>query len=159
SDLKIYVRDPNNTLVELSTNNGDTTGSYGTGCGDRVVFDDSAATSIVNWVPPAGGTFRPEGSLATYIGSPTINGQWHLRVKDSRRGASPGSIVCWSLNITYITACGTGNGVCAGSVPVLVVSSVDVSGGNGDVDADVNECANVSVAIRNDGTAPATVVS
>ncbi len=98
-DLDIYIRHPDTTEVELSTDNG--------GTGENFInthLDDEAATSITNGSAPFTGSFRPEGSLATLDGKAS-NGTWVLRIYDDA-GSDTGTLNGWSLVL-----CGAGGGV------------------------------------------------
>jgi PKD repeat protein/subtilisin-like proprotein convertase family protein len=98
-DLDIYIRHPDNTEVELSTDNG--------GSGENYIdtrFDDEAATPITSGSAPFTGSFRPEGTLGTLDGK-TANGTWTLRIYDDA-GQDTGTLDNWSLVL-----CGAGGGL------------------------------------------------
>ncbi|MCY2968767.1 MAG: M36 family metallopeptidase [Planctomycetota bacterium] len=97
SDLDIYLTGPDGTQFELSTDNGAAGNSY-----HQTVFDDQAATSIVNGVAPFAGSFRPEGSLASLVGT-SANGLWTLRVTDDSE-KDIGILKAWSLQITTLVS-------------------------------------------------------
>ena len=92
ADLDIYIRHPDTTQVELSTDNGGTGDNY-----IDTVLDDEAATPITSGSAPFTGRFRPEGSLATLDGK-AVNGTWTLRVSDDTKN-NVGTLVSWSLYI------------------------------------------------------------
>ncbi|MCB1378024.1 MAG: proprotein convertase P-domain-containing protein [Alphaproteobacteria bacterium] len=102
ADLRIYLVSPTGTIVELSTDNGGSGDNYGTGANDctgtPTVFDDSAATPITAGVPPFAGTFKPEGTLATFAGEES-SGTWILRITDVF-GADPGTLGCFNMTLT-----------------------------------------------------------
>jgi subtilisin-like proprotein convertase family protein len=99
ADLDIYIRHPDSTDVELSTDNGGSGDNY-----TNTRFDDEAATSIVDGSAPFTGSFRPEGSLATLDGK-AANGTWTLRIYDDA-GSDTGTLNSWSLVV-----CTAGGGV------------------------------------------------
>ncbi len=98
-DLEIYIRHPDATDVELSTDNGGSGENY-----TNTRFDDEAATPITSGTPPFTGSFRPEGSLATLDGK-TAYGTWTLRIYDDAN-YDTGTLNAWSLVV-----CGAGGGV------------------------------------------------
>ena len=105
-DVQIFLRSPAGTLVRLMGNCG--SGSYigsknfgGVWTGINLVFDDAAASSLLNSTPVIAGTFKPTGftplfvpptpfpagsiytTLAEFIGE-TPNGSWSLWVNDNK---------------------------------------------------------------------------
>jgi subtilisin-like proprotein convertase family protein len=124
-DLDIFLVGPDNTKVELTTDNGGSGDNYGSSCGpqtSRTTFDDDARTSIVAGTVPFVGTFRPEESLVAFAGKTgsAANGTWRLRIIDDEKG-DIGVLNCWSLFITT-TNCTVG-GSC--STETRRVSDVD----------------------------------
>ncbi|MBI1880987.1 MAG: proprotein convertase P-domain-containing protein [Chloroflexi bacterium] len=104
SDLNISLVGPDGTTVDLSSNNGGGGDNFGSACSpdsSRTTFDDTAATAITAGFAPFVGTFRPEGSLATFKGKTgaAVNGTWSLRLADVVGGDS-GVLQCWSLFIS-----------------------------------------------------------
>jgi subtilisin-like proprotein convertase family protein len=94
-DLTLFLVGPNGTNVLLSNQRGGAGNNF-----TNTVFDDNAATSITTIVAggaPFTGTFRPEGSLADFMGDP-VNGPWTLVVVNNVPG-NTGTIVNWSLAI------------------------------------------------------------
>lgn len=65
----------------------------------NTTLDDDAATSITAGAAPFTGTFRPEGSLATFNGL-NPNGTWALRITDDELILF-GTLNSWSLTITH----------------------------------------------------------
>ena len=95
SDLDIHLIAPNGQRVELSTDNG--------GDGDNYSFTwfaDWASTSITAGTAPfSAAIYRPEGSLASLIGSRS-EGTWALEVTDDQGvGGSAGAITYFSLKV------------------------------------------------------------
>jgi autotransporter-associated beta strand protein len=125
-DLTVSLIGPDGTTVELTSHNGGTADDYGTSCADaeRTRFNDAARTSITAGSAPFVGTFRPEGSLAAFVGKrdAQVNGTWNLRVSDGTTGGV-GTLRCWSL-LLYPVACAEGGGFCAVCRPGLAGSIV-----------------------------------
>ncbi len=114
-DLDISLVGPDGTTVPLSLSNGGAGSDFGTACSpdaSRTTFDDSAATAISGGSPPYVGTFRPDGSLASFNGKSgsAVNGVWSLQVFNNF--VNEGSIECWSLFISQ-PSCAPGPGQCA----------------------------------------------
>ena len=70
SDLSMYLLPPaGDTAIPLALNNGDDGDDYGSGADDcagtQTRFDDDAATSIIDGLPPFAGSFRPLEPLAS----------------------------------------------------------------------------------------------
>lgn len=112
SDLSLTLISPDGVEVDLSLRNGGSGDNYGTNCtpdSARTTFDDAAGVPITSGVAPFMGTFRPEGSLASFIRG-TANGAWRLRIIDAVTGDT-GVLQCWSLFL-YPAACADGGGMC-----------------------------------------------
>lgn len=122
ADLDIYLISPAGTRVELSTDNGSSGDNY-----TNTVFDDTAATQIINGTAPFTGSFKPEGSLASVAGQ-AIDGTWKLEVTDDT-GSDVGTLNGWSLNFSSGEASAASNatgaytlaGVPAGSYNIYLV--------------------------------------
>jgi subtilisin-like proprotein convertase family protein len=112
ADLNLTLIAPDGTAVDLSSGNG-AGSNFGTGNADasRTTFDDAAATPITAGTPPFVGTFRPEGALASLLGSPAA-GNWRLRIQDNFGYGVPDTLRPWSLFL-YGTTCPPGGGACA----------------------------------------------
>jgi subtilisin-like proprotein convertase family protein len=95
SDVDMQLRSPDGTIIELTTDNGGSTGFDG-----NITFDDTAANSIVGVSPLVSGTFRPEQPLSTFTGE-RMSGQWQLQVADDGAGET-GTLTGWSMNYCYI---------------------------------------------------------
>ena len=90
-DLELWLVSPAGTQVELSTANG--------GIGDDyagTLFDDEAATSILDGAAPFAGGFQPEGSLADLDGE-NAAGTWSLLVSDTFASLDDGTLNGWTL--------------------------------------------------------------
>ena len=75
--------------------------------GASTVFDDQAATSILQGQPPFAGSFIPEEPLRP-LKRGRLAGKWTLDLLDFFPGSlggppsgAPGVLHCWSLTITY----------------------------------------------------------
>ncbi len=120
ADLDIYLRHPDATEVELSTDNGDNGDNY-----TNTNFDDNAATSITAGNAPFTGTFQPEGNLST-LNAKTSNGTWRLRVYDDSDG-DQGTLTSWTLEITYNVNIEQGAGLYVGNVAATVKNNIIVA--------------------------------
>ncbi len=78
SDLRIYLKGPNNLLVDLSSTNGGGNDNYSGTCFKM----DGLMGSIVNGTAPFIGTYVPEQSLNLFNTGINPNGTWFLCVKD-----------------------------------------------------------------------------
>lgn len=91
SDVSIFLKSPNGTILVLSTHNGGSGQYYTNTC-----FTPLATTSITASSSPFTGDFLPEGSWDDLIGS-TINGTWSLIVMDAFAPFSFGTLNDWSI--------------------------------------------------------------
>ena len=95
ADLDIFLKAPDGTEIELSTDNGSSGDNYiGT------IFDDEATALITTGTAPLTGTFKPEGTLSTFANKQSA-GAWILRVYDDAN-TDTGHVKGWTL--TLITA-------------------------------------------------------
>lgn len=78
SDIRIYLKGPNNLLVDLSSTNGSGSDNYTGTCFKM----DGLSGYIVNGSAPFIGTFVPEESLNLFNSGMDPNGDWFLCVKD-----------------------------------------------------------------------------
>ncbi len=89
ADLDIRLISPDNTTVELSTDNGSSGDNYGNPadatCTSVTNFSMGAATSITIGVAPFVGSFIPEGNFATFNTGANPNGVWTLEVCDDEQ--------------------------------------------------------------------------
>ncbi len=94
-DLDIFLKGPDGTEVELSSDNGSSGDNYiGT------IFDDEATALITTGTAPFTGTFKPEFPLSAFANKQS-GGAWILRVYDDSN-IDTGSVRGWTL--TLITA-------------------------------------------------------
>ncbi len=93
ADLDITLESPSGTVVELTSDNGGSQDHY-----TSTVFDDAAATSITAGTAPFTGTYRPEGSLASFNGE-TAAGDWILQITDDS-SVDNGTLVRCELRFT-----------------------------------------------------------
>ena len=103
-DLTLALQHPDGSEVILASRRGGSGDNYGSGAGScgtvtYTVFDQSAATAIRNGTAPFAGSYRPEGSLATFNGKP-LNGTWRLRILDGFAN-NAGTALCWGVRATY----------------------------------------------------------
>ncbi|AJR04907.1 proprotein convertase P-domain-containing protein [Siansivirga zeaxanthinifaciens] len=93
-DLDIYLISPSGTVVELSTDNGGNGNNY-----NNVTFDDASLNTLPTFNTTLSGTYRPEGSLASFNGE-NSNGNWVVSVSDDRNGTG-GTINSVTINLCY----------------------------------------------------------
>ena len=96
TDGQLYVSliSPGNIPVIMSNYQGGTGANF-----VNTTFDDAASTPIASGTAPFTGSFKPYFDLGRLNGvSP--NGTWKLRLDDSTAG-NQGTIVSWSMQITY----------------------------------------------------------
>jgi uncharacterized repeat protein (TIGR01451 family) len=97
ADLDLVLRHPDNTTVDLSSDNsgGAYYGSGATDCsGTFVKFDDQASG------PPA---VQPDALLSTLNGK-SAGGSWKLEITDDTVNGDSGTLYCWKLLITLAEA-------------------------------------------------------
>ncbi|MBN1138018.1 MAG: proprotein convertase P-domain-containing protein, partial [Anaerolineae bacterium] len=99
ADLDIYIRHPDMTQIDLSTDNGGSGDNY-----TLTIFDNEAATPITSGSAPFTGRFQPEGNLGALYNK-NAQGTWTLRVYDDAN-PNTGTLNAWSLT------------VCGGSAPM-----------------------------------------
>lgn len=97
SDVDIFLRHPDGTLVELSTDNGFDGDDY-----TDTLFDDEAAGGVTGGSAPFNGPYRPEGLLSALDGKPAA-GTWKLEIFDDAN-QDVGTLSSWSLELTTSTA-------------------------------------------------------
>lgn len=103
SDVDIYLRSPNGTEIDLSSDNGGSGDHYGNpaACPTQVTsFATWANTSITAGTAPYIGTYLPEVPFSSLNGS-AANGDWFFSVCDDASG-SPGSFIYAKL---FFTTC------------------------------------------------------
>ena len=95
SDIDIYLRCPNGTIIELSTDNGGSGDNYTNTC-----FNLTSAVSITSGSAPfsAASGYLPENSLSQLNGC-NMNGTWSLIVKDDASIFS-GTLNNWTITFT-----------------------------------------------------------
>jgi len=149
-DLDIFLIAPDDTRVELTTDNG----SGGDNFVDTI-FDQEAATSITAGAAPFTGSFRPEGDLSTLY-TKMANGTWTLEIYDDGSGDT-GTLTGWSLIFTFPgAACGPHMTY---STHALVADTCTGTGGAVDGVWDAGERVQFSVTVENDGTVDLTNVT
>lgn len=118
SDLYFELVGPDGTTVMLSDHNGGSGNNFGVNCEPenfRTTFDDDASLLVTGGGAPFVGSFKPEESLAAFVGKvgTNVNGNWTLHVVDDV-GFDIGTVECWSLFISS-AACDDGGGTCPGA--------------------------------------------
>lgn len=97
SDLDIFLRAPDGTFIELSTDNGGSGNNYGSGASNRTCFTMSAATNVTaGFAPFTAGPYIPEGDLSLINNGQNGNGTWQLCITDDF-GGDVGTLLSWQL--------------------------------------------------------------
>ncbi len=96
ADIRLFLRAPDGTQLELSTNNGGSGDNYTQTC-----FTPTATLPITTGVPPFTGSFLPEGNWNVLNGVP-INGDWALLVSDAFGINALGNLNWWSITFNTI---------------------------------------------------------
>lgn len=93
ADILVFLRAPNGSLLELTTENGGGGDNYTNTC-----FTPSATNPIADPanMPPYTGEFAPEGNWNTLVGAPT-NGTWTLLVSDKFGPLDFGRLNSWTI--------------------------------------------------------------
>lgn len=99
SDLDIFLVGANGTQIELSTDNGGSSDNY-----TNTILSSAGVTNVTAGVAPFTGTFLPEGAMASLYS--VTNGNWSLKIVDDA-GGDAGTLVNWSINISYSLPSGT----------------------------------------------------
>ncbi|MEM8583890.1 MAG: PKD domain-containing protein [Bacteroidota bacterium] len=94
SDIGLFLRAPDGSLLELSTGNGAGGNNYTNTC-----FSPTATDPITAGAPPFTGTYQPEGNWNNLIGT-LINGRWSLLAFDNT-GIQVGTFVDWTITFVH----------------------------------------------------------
>jgi subtilisin-like proprotein convertase family protein len=143
-DLTLSLLPPVGAPITLSALRGSSGDNY-----TNTVFDDAAATAIVDGVAPFTGSFRPDSPLTAANGIHSL-GPWGLKVVDSA-ASDTGTLDNWTLTLTYPTSqCGP-HAAYASQGNVADTCTV---GGAGHANGtwDPGERVQLKVGIANDGT-------
>ena len=96
SDLDIYLRAPDGTIIELTTDNGGGGNNYGVGA-NPTCFTMSAITNVTAGIAPFNaGPYIPEGDLSQINNGQNGNGVWQLCITDDS-GGDVGTLLGWRL--------------------------------------------------------------
>jgi hypothetical protein len=97
--LSLGLVSPGPRGVLLSALSGGASSSFGTSCGEPLVFTDHAPVSIADAVPPHVGPYRAVGTLAAFRGllPQVANGCWRLIVSDVGQGGTGALVACVTL--------------------------------------------------------------
>ncbi|MEJ5166725.1 MAG: proprotein convertase P-domain-containing protein, partial [Thermoanaerobaculia bacterium] len=146
-DLDIFLIAPDNTRVELSTDNGSSGDNY-----INTVFDDEASTSITTGTAPFTGSFRPEATLSVLDGK-NAQGTWKLEISDDASGDT-GILNSWSMTFTYPPQS------CGPSLEYQSSTFTDTCNGTGSGNnngiIDAGEDILLQITLHNNGTAGTT---
>ncbi|MBA2407300.1 MAG: CotH kinase family protein [Chitinophagales bacterium] len=91
-DLVIWLKSPDNTLVELASHNGGDGDNYENCC-----FNMDAPTNITAATAPFTGVFQPEGNLGDFNNGQNPNGTWQLVIVDEYPFADFGELHEWKI--------------------------------------------------------------
>ena len=147
-DLDVTLVSPSGTRVELFTDLGSNEFNL-----TNTVFDDEAATRIVDGVAPFTGSFIPQQLLTTFDGEDP-SGTWTLEVVDDNI-TDAGTLLSWSLDIetlgiseTQLTLVSTDT-----SEATVTVQTVTIPAARSETFVDLTAIDDTVV----DGTIPVTV--
>jgi subtilisin-like proprotein convertase family protein len=116
-DLVIWLKSPDNTLVELTSHNGWDWDDY-----DSTCFEMDATSSIMNGTPPFTGSFIPEGNLGDFNNGQDPNGLWQLVIVDEYAYADNGTLHWW--NITFGNgAAGVSATLTSSNIPLILINT------------------------------------
>ena len=137
-DLVIFLKSPDNTLVELTSHNGGDGDDYQHTC-----FQMDATVSITQSGAPFTGIFKPEGNLGTFNNSQDPNGTWQLLIVDEYPYADFGILHNWS--VTFGTdAPGPSVQLVSSDLPLIIINT------NGQLISDLTRI-NASMGIIDNG--------
>lgn len=91
-DLVIWLKSPDNTLVELASHNGGGEDNY-----EHTCFNMDADTSITQGIPPFTGLYIPEGNIGDFNNGQNPNGTWQLVIVDEYPYADQGYVLSWHI--------------------------------------------------------------
>jgi subtilisin-like proprotein convertase family protein len=91
ADLDISLRSPDNTTIDISSDNGLDANNY-----TNTIFKDGC-TAVTSGVAPFSGCYAPETALSTMVGK-QLQGTWTLLVADDA-GIDTGSLGSWTLSM------------------------------------------------------------
>ncbi len=77
ADLDIYLKAPDGTMLELSTDNGGSGQNY-----QNTTFNETATVNITQGASPFAGSYTPEGTMGTINNGQNANGVWSLCIRD-----------------------------------------------------------------------------
>ncbi len=92
ADLDIFLKAPNGSQIELSSDNGGSGNNY-----TNTVFE-TGGSSITSGSAPFTGTYSPEQPFSSLTGS--ANGTWYLVVEDDAWLSDTGTLLDWTITIT-----------------------------------------------------------
>ncbi|MCB0704861.1 MAG: proprotein convertase P-domain-containing protein [Saprospiraceae bacterium] len=91
SDIAVFLKAPNGSMIELTSGNGGGSDFYTQTC-----FTPAAVTPITAGTTPFTGDFQPEGNW-NVLGGTVINGDWQLLVSDAFGPTAMGVLNSWSI--------------------------------------------------------------
>ncbi|MGB3075389.1 MAG: CotH kinase family protein [Chitinophagales bacterium] len=116
-DLVIWLKAPDNTLVELTSHNGwDGDGYLGT------CFQMNASISITAGSPPFTGLYIPEGNLGEFNNGQDPNGTWQLMIVDEYAYADFGDLHNWSISFES-DAASPSTALTSSNLPLIIINT------------------------------------
>lgn len=117
-DLVIWLKSPDNTLVELTSHNGGGDDNYFNTC-----FTMDASTSITNGAPPYTGIYLPEGNLGDFNNGQNPNGLWQLVIVDEYPYADFGDLHHWVLSFSHDAAAPATPILSSSNLPIVTINT------------------------------------
>ncbi len=97
SDLVIQLLAPDNTVINLTSENGGSGQNLTSTC-----FTDTSQTPVHLGIAPFTGAFRPEDYLDFVNNGQNPNGLWQLLVRDIHPNSNAGTLTSWSLKFDTV---------------------------------------------------------
>lgn len=95
ADMDIFLISPSGTSVELSTDNGGTSGNdYHTG----ICFSECAPSGPIAGMNDFRGVYLPEGNLANFNNGQSADGNWRLCITDDNGTGTSSILNYWSID-------------------------------------------------------------
>ena len=117
-DLVIWLKSPDNTMVELTSHNGGDQDDYFHTC-----FVMYATTSITSGQGPFTGTYLPEGNLGDFNNGQDPNGLWQLVIVDEYAYADFGDLHDWMISFEEHVAAPTPSILSSSNLPIVLINT------------------------------------
>jgi subtilisin-like proprotein convertase family protein len=93
-DLTLILRNPSFGNLTLSQFNGEGGQNF-----INTIFDDTAALSITQGIPPYTGRYKPQSGLSLFYNK-QLSGKWILQIFDNKTG-NQGTLLNWCIQVAY----------------------------------------------------------